>query len=509
MKAWILRGALIAALFFLAGCAPAGVHTLKTATAPLSNLSVSVGPEENVAGPAGNYLDYSLVSIPTASGVTVYSSNATAYRFTGSSLSSIAWPAPGSPAPSSAAVLSPGAAGSFDECGAWLASVYQVTSTYWIGWYHAEHTCDRVAGTTHMTMAFVDSADGGHTWNKPSYPNNQILTAPAGSTLLDYAGNGKVIYQGGYFYLFYMGGDYQSYIARSSFVDQGRPGTWWKWYQGGWTEPGIGGQSTAVNGFGEGTGSLSWNSYLGAYLNVDTSAKWGFLLKTSSDLLTWSDLANDPTKSFYPLATYPTDINQDQWGARSASSGLLYAYPSIVGTNGDSSTSGQTFYLYYTKLFSGQDFTQRYLMRRLITLSLPATAPAYAATVDLDRYRTSAGKLRVFTEITHPSEGYTFQSRIGALLAYPAPGFHPLYECGLTAYNFDYFASNVDPSPGWANCEGQPLIRNIGWAADSPIGAATTPIYRCFNSAVPTHFISTDPACEGHTVEWVLGYIFP
>src|SRR6185312_11295809 len=123
MKAWILRGALIAALFFLAGCAPDGVHTLKTATAPLSNLSVSVGPEENVAGPAGNYLDYSLVSIPTASGVTVYSSNATAYRFTGSSLSTVAWPAAGQPAPSSAAVLSAGPAGSFDECGAWLASV--------------------------------------------------------------------------------------------------------------------------------------------------------------------------------------------------------------------------------------------------------------------------------------------------------------------------------------------------------------------------------------------------
>lgn len=482
-----------------------------TASGNAPSLTLTVGAEELVTGPIINYLDAPFFTMPTASGLIAYSSNATTYAFTGSSLTSLALPAPSASA--AQAVLSLGPQGSFDECGAWLESAYEITATHWIGWYHAEHTCNYAQGITHKSMAFAESFDGGKTWQKTGYPNNQVVTADAqyaGDPILDRAGDAKIIQQGSYFYMMYVGGDYKSYIARSLVSNQGRPGTWHKYYQGAFTEPGLGGHQTPVNALAS---SISFNTYLNAYLNIFISARYGFYLKISAgtDITSWTDLDGNSADSIYPLVSYPQDPNQDVWSNRTSSSGQVYGYPSMIAPDGNSSDTGRSFYLYYMKLFNGDSFNQRYLFRQAITLTLQQQ-PLFAAQVDLIRYQNpQTQKLRVFTEQARPAEGYQFQRIIGTLLPYPAPGFQPLYECYIPVYN-DYLITNADPSQyNWQNCgdPGVPLIRNIGWASDVQTPQASLAIYRCFNPTLLNHFISTDPNCEGSHMEWRLGYIFP
>jgi hypothetical protein len=488
-----------------------GISMPDNATPPgsFSGLQVHVGPEESVGGPITNYLDYSFFTMLTSTGLTAYSSNVKTFGFPGESLDSLRLPAPAAPA--SQVVLSPGPQGNFDECGAWLASAYEVTPTHWIGWYHAEHTCDYSANVTHKSMAFAESFDGGKTWQKPGYPANQVVTPDAqyaGDPVLDRAGDAKVIRQGNYFYMMYVGGDYKTYVARSLVTDEGKPGTWYKYYQGSYSQPGIGGHQTPVDAQ---PGSLTFNTYLNAYLTISVSAKYGFYLKASvgTDITRWMYLMNN--ESIYPLVSTPQDPRQDVWVGRTSAAGQVYGYPAFIAPDGDSSETGKSFYVYYMKLFNGDTFAQRYLMRRLITLNVQQD-PVFPARVDLVRYHNPATqKIRVSTDLARPSEGYTFTNVIGSLLTYPAPGFHPIYECYIPIYN-DYLPTISDPAQyQWQSCEGSgtDLIRNIGWASDVALPDASLAIYRCFNNVLLNHFISTDPACEGSTVEGRLGYIFP
>ena len=47
---------------------------------------------------------------------------------------------------------------------------------------------------------------------------------------------------------------------------------------------------------------------------------------------------------------------------------VAYGYGSIVGLNGSSSTSGQSFWVYYMKKPDGKCFDSRFLYRRKVTL---------------------------------------------------------------------------------------------------------------------------------------------
>ncbi len=488
--------------------APSAPRKVDTQSFP--SFRVTLGAEEVVAGPVANYLDFPFFTMPTASGIIAYSSNTQTFAFSGASLDTLHLPTPDAPA--SHAVIGPGPHGSFDACGAWLASAYALTATHWIGWYHAEHDCNYTTGVTHTSMAFAESFDGGKTWQKTDYPHNQVVTPDAprykGDPAANRAGDAKVIRQGKYFYMLYYDGK-SMYVARSLVSDQGRPGTWYKYYQGTYSQPGLGGHQTPVEAAAS---SLTWNTYLKAYLSIFISAKYGFYLKVSAgdDITRWNALGNDGTKSIYPLVSYPQDSRQDVWFGRTASSGEVYGYPSFIAPDGDSSYTGQVFYLYYMKLFAGTSFSQRYLMRRQMMLTLQS-APPFPALVDLARYQNpDTGVLRVFTEDVRPPEGDRLTAIVGALLPYPSPGFHPLYECSIPLFR-DYLATDGSPSQdNWRGCGGRGtvFIRTIGWASDRQSSQTPIAIYRCFSSTRLNHFISTDPYCEGSTTEWLLGYIF-
>jgi len=258
----------------------------KEAFAVNSDFWIEVGEEEYVMGPSADLLDSTFLTVKTPSGIKAFSNN---HTFFGPTLESLT---------DEGAILQPG--DNFDSCGVWLNSVYKHDENHWIGWYHAEDNCHyEQGGQTHKSMAFTESFDGGHTWIKPNYPNNQILTADTsfnGHPDQDDAGDGRVIRIGDYLYLFFFAdakyktdgspdfsqADWENHIARSKVSDEGKPGTWDKYYNGSFSEPGIGGRSTPLDNRPVNANFVVYNSYLDKYITSFVSGKWGFFLNYSS-----------------------------------------------------------------------------------------------------------------------------------------------------------------------------------------------------------------------------------
>lgn len=468
-------------------------------------FQVEVGEEEYVMGPVSSPIDSFYFGAPIAGGVRTYSANGNTITYSGPNLDSLI---------AGGTALSKGTKGNFDECGVWLQSIHKLDENHWIGWYHAEEKCNHSIGLTHKSMAFAESFDAGKTWSKPNYPKNQVLTADtafAGDTGKDDVGEGTVTRIGDYFYLFFRSSeDWKTHVARSSVADLGRPGTWYKYYNGAFSEPGIGGKSSFIDKLL--SSSVSYNSYLNRYMAVNVSARWGFSLSLSvgPDILNWELYPNNSLKQIYPRVTSFSDPLANQWLNRDANSRQVYAYGSFVAPDANGSAIGQQFYLYYLKLFSGENFSQRYLMRRKIVLK-PFDNTVYAK-VALVRYaKANPTETKVSTEIAKPKEGYQKKQILGYLLPYEKAGYQALYDCFNPANN-DYFLSIADPSLlSWQHCESTKdvFIRRIGWVSATQTAFASTPLYRCYDAPKKDHFASTDSRCEGKTTKSLVGYIFP
>lgn len=220
--------------------------------------------------------------------------------------------------------------------GWWLEAVWQDPETgILFGWYHLEP--DDLDCLTAPTIGAAVSRDGGRTWQdkgivlENGYPidcnhQNGYFVGGNGdfSVILDQ--------QRQFFYFLFSnyGGpvDEQGIgIARSPFASKGQPGTVLKYYQGSWSEPGVGGRvdpllSTATGWEGPIVDafwgpSIHWNAYLEKYvalLNRTVGTDWmqeGVYLAVSDDLLNWSD----PQKLLNSHSWYPQVMGLDPGGS--------------------------------------------------------------------------------------------------------------------------------------------------------------------------------------------------
>ena len=290
-----------------------------------------------------------------------------------------------------------------------MQGTIQKYSDKWVAFYHAEgkgpgsDDCDHYGDTTVWRMARAVSTNGGRTWTRPGYPNNVVVagvgaTASTGNTN---AGTGRVVKVGNYLYMFFKTahgpnpGPSGIQVARASVSSEGAPGSWKKYYchpatllepaYCAFDEPGIGGKSTQIGGISEKARYIAWNTALDRWIGFDASGKRGFRLYASevgagaTDEVQQRDALFDADGNpkrwmnwtdTYPLVSTATDKYVDQWGGdiRNRRSKQLYAYPSIGGVDGSSWLTGNTFYVYYVKLFPGDKFTHRYLFRRKVTV---------------------------------------------------------------------------------------------------------------------------------------------
>jgi hypothetical protein len=118
-------------------------------------------------------------------------------------------------------------------------------------------------------------------------------------------------------------------MAMSEDAD-GRPGTWEKWFEGAFTEPGIGGRATPIpqlSGHRGGNPSVLWNTFLKRWVIVWHRWVGDLWISTSEDLMAWSKpkvLLQKPSPE--GRVWYPTLIGDtDQFGGETVT--LLYASP--------------------------------------------------------------------------------------------------------------------------------------------------------------------------------------
>lgn len=220
--------------------------------------------------------------------------------------------------------------------GRWIECTWKVPRGPLYGWYHYEPTglCPGT-GLTAPRIGAARSRDDGATWEDLGV----VLEAPAGTLQCDTrnfyfaGGNGDFSIlpdaTGRYLYFFlstYAGEASQQGVAlaRMAFTDRDQPvGKVWKWHQGAWSAPGIGGQVTPVfparidwhreDADAFWGPSVHWNHHLRRYvmlLNRAVDKDWtqeGVYLSVNRDLANpggWSVprkiLGDLPRDAWYP-----------------------------------------------------------------------------------------------------------------------------------------------------------------------------------------------------------------
>jgi hypothetical protein len=216
--------------------------------------------------------------------------------------------------------------------------------------YHAE-LATPVTRSFYSVLGLAASTDGGATWvdlgeivrvNQPYRPTLEGFEIGDPPLVLSPDGN--------YFYIYFQdwqangtrspsGSVTQVSVARASVAEvlaaafgPGNPhaALFYKYYQGGWTQPGVGGKSTDLNpqAFVSGESQVAWSAALGRYVMIVSD---GVVLgyAESPDGLNWTK----PTL----LWDFRHDPDQPR----------VYVMP--VGEGDDPGVLGPEFYIFYTR----------------------------------------------------------------------------------------------------------------------------------------------------------------
>lgn len=225
-------------------------------------------------------------------------------------------------------VLSPGVKGSFDNGGAWLYSVLRRNKNALIGFYHAEDHEFKGDPTSKFTawksVALTSSDDNGRTWRKIG----QILTSSQQKPdMPSWGGNGDfcvVRDQKNRRWVCY----YQEhFLCMAISMDaQARPGTWKKYYQGKFTEPGLGGRNSPIPTLATHAGgnpSVHFNAFLKKWVMVwhtwerSSSSPESLWISSSQNMLDWTAprllvKAQEEERLWYPTIIGQSDSEAGQ-----------------------------------------------------------------------------------------------------------------------------------------------------------------------------------------------------
>jgi hypothetical protein len=239
--------------------------------------------------------------------------------------------------------LAPGDTCAYDtvvEGGRWIESIWKDSGGTLYGWYHREPMglCPGTMLTTPLVGA-VTSTDNGRRF----HDFGTVLETRQG-TLNCNSENGYFAGGNGdpcimldsrneyfYFFISVYAGDISEQgiaVARMRYADRNNPaGKVWKWYQGAWNEPGIGGYATpifpAVKDWARADAdafwgpSIHWNSYLSKYVMFLNHSQNGPYMPQEGIYVSYSDSLGDPAGWSKPEKIF----NGGRW------------YPQIIGTN--------------------------------------------------------------------------------------------------------------------------------------------------------------------------------
>lgn len=444
-------------------------------------LQVRVGPPIVVRGPFPDELDATFTALKLTDGTfRGFSANGATYAIEGATL----WDMGGE----RQAVLQPGAPGSINDCGRWLTSTTRSGDSI-IGLVHQERDCDYDQGRTDKSMALATSSDDGLTWTDLG----TVIAGTASSQATGITGEGDCsMVDGfdGYLYAYCLrNSDWQTIVARARVSD---PTDWRKYYEGEWSEPGLGGEATAIGFVGTGTGYLHEQGWVAAV----ATDRWfgGLRLSLSPDKVAFVDLKE-------PLLT----IDGSDWKRPAATD--LIAYATMLNPDNGSNVLDAHFLLSYIYVPPGKGFESRYLVHHDVSLSV-ADEPV-AVQVGMALTRWSDTERDIYVTSTGPLTGdrlaYRRDTTVAHMLTRAPDGVASikLAECSSDRPgHLDHLLAE----DGRCESEGYARERTAGWlyAGEQP---GAVPVYRCLGEAAQTHFASSAPDCEGlGTMQFLLGY---
>lgn len=443
-------------------------------------LSVRVGPPVVVRGPFPDELDAPFTALRLADGrIRGFSANGATYAIEGATI----WDMAGDRRP----VLQPGEPGSTSDCGQWLTSLARSNETL-IGFVHQERDCDYARGRTEKSMGIALSSDDGLTWTPPE----TVITGRDLEITDRTTGEGDctmVDGRDGYLYAYCQrNSDWQTIVARAA-LDA--PSEWYKYFEGGWAEPGLGGNATAIGFFGPGAAYFLDEGLIGTV----ATDPWfeGLRLAFSRDKVSFTDLKE-------PLVP----IDGAEWN-RPADSDLL-AYSTLINPDNGSNSITDRFVLSSIHVPAGEGFESRYLVNRTVSLTLEDAPVAVQVGLALTRwadpstgaYITSTGPL------TGTRGGYRRDTILGHVLTKAPEGVESikLAECSRER---DGQIEQMIAADGLC-ADGFSRDRTAGWLFKSA-QPGTMPLHACFNEARQNHFASAAADCEGMgTPLGLLGY---
>ncbi len=239
--------------------------------------------------------------------------------------------------------------------------IYQSTnSTAWLMIYHTERWLNGVSSNFWSSLGMARSINQGQTWS--DLGEIIRLGLPFGSTGSYDIGGGSFALNNGYMYVYFHdnasnGTAVALAVARAQLSDietaanLGAVTPFYKYYNGSWSQSGLGGASSKLGGSVNPApsgwwGSVAYNSFLQTYILIYVSS-YNLYLTTSTDGLNWSGstvIANTSAEEFYPT---------------------------VLGFDGNARTTGEQFYVYYTYSVTGgwNRWVDAVLARRMVSMS--------------------------------------------------------------------------------------------------------------------------------------------
>jgi hypothetical protein len=392
-----------------------------------------------------------------------------------------------------ATVLTAGPVGSPDSCGQWINHVELEGATLY-GWVHNETACDYAKyGQTHSMMTIGVSSNYGLTWKilgpiiqgtDPPVPDKETgdscITAVRFQDGYDYAyclHNGGHSWDGGY-----------TFAARAPATDPA-PGKWKKYFNGEWSQPGVDGKSSPIDGFG-----VAYWTTIHAMIGLKgISGKIG--ISVSSDQLHFTPILSQPLMLIEP----------GDWARKN---GLeLVSYTDVIDAHTGLNQLSDHWLLAYMYLNPGENFGKRYLVFRPVDISWGRTSGESQVGEMLTHWYNAAQHDHFATTAPVPGNwaAYRMVAQLGYLMTAPDSNeaSAELEECVSEGSGH---LDHILIQKGICETQGYKRLRSAGFVY-SAAQPNTQPLYRCYSDTEKSHFAANREDCNGMGKrETTLGY---
>jgi hypothetical protein len=391
------------------------------------------------------------------------------------------------------AVLKPGPPGSSSSCGQWLQHA-EPAGKMLLGWIHDETACNYKNGfQTHKSMSIATSADRGLTW----HVEGSIITGTDAPTPGRITGEGDctaVNGRDGYYYAYCWRNTNPGVIVARAPVTAPGPGNWKKYFNGAWSEPGLGGKASKLAN-GPGTATSHWLS-TGETVNLGT-VPGGLGLFFSRDHVTFTALSE-------PLFVQDKNVS---WHRPGDPHELLF-YWSLLDARTGSNQLGDDWNLVYMDVQPNEGFDKRYLVFRPVEVSRRRHEPGKPqVAVVLARWHNPALHDRWSTTAAVPGNytTYKLEKETGYLMTAADPA-QPSVELEDCVSELPGHPDHILEHVGVCESARYQRQRAAGWVYSYP-QERTVPLYRCYNPQDQSHFASNEADCEKlGAMERLLGY---